>query len=328
MTSRRLAKCDARNPGSLSCKMTRKVHKERVLLLGWGRAILLQLAHPLVAAGVAEHSSFRLSTRERLRRLHRTLHAMLQLTFGGPDAVAQVARGINAIHDRVHGHLCKEAGSFKAGTPYSAHDPTLLRWVHATLIDSHLLVYQRFVGPLTLAEQDQYCRESANAERLFGIPDGYLPRYTEDLRLYMDRMLSSGEIVVTDTSRALAREVISPSACGVTRPLVWLMRLTTLGLLPSTIRDAYGFPWDARHERVFHVSTRIIRGLIPRLPEPLRYWRDARLTFRPPENPAWLMRNNEGEGITDRRPVSPRRREAASDLWTDHARQGRSADPR
>lgn len=263
-----------------SCRMTWTVHRERVLILGWGRAILLQVAHPLVAAGVADHSSFRASGWARVRRLHRTLHAMLQLTFGGPEAVAQAAQGINAIHDRVHGHLSEPAGLFQAGTPYSAHDPSLLRWVHATLLDSHLLAYTQFISPLTPEEQDRYCRESACSERLFGIPDGYLPRSTEDLRLYMDRMLSSGEIVVTDTSRALARQVISPPAWGATRLLLWLMRLTTLGLLPSTIRDAYGFPWDTRDERTFLLTTRIIRGLIPHLPEPLRYWREARLALR------------------------------------------------
>src|SRR5689334_10339201 len=37
----------------------RRVHSEGVVLLGGGRALLMQVAHPRVAAGVAEHSSFR-----------------------------------------------------------------------------------------------------------------------------------------------------------------------------------------------------------------------------------------------------------------------------
>ncbi len=103
---------------------------------------------------------------------------MPQLTFGGAEAVAQAAQGINSIHERVHGHLREPAGPFPAGTPYSARDPALLRWVHATLLDSHLLTYTQFVAPLTLEERDRYCQESACSERLFGIPDGYLPRST------------------------------------------------------------------------------------------------------------------------------------------------------
>ena len=48
-----------------------RINGERLVVLGWGIAILLQVAHPLVAAGVAEHSSF---TRHRFSRLGR-LHA-------------------------------------------------------------------------------------------------------------------------------------------------------------------------------------------------------------------------------------------------------------
>jgi len=62
-----------------------RIHRERVLLAGWGRAILLQLAHPTVARGVAEHSGFTAERWGRLRRLHRTLSAMLALTFGSEE---------------------------------------------------------------------------------------------------------------------------------------------------------------------------------------------------------------------------------------------------
>src|SRR5262249_44359694 len=126
-----------------------KLHREVVLLGGWGRAILLQVAHPLVARGVAEHTSFTNGRGEAFRRLQRTLHAMLALTFGSPEEAESVAKIINGIHDRVHGTLPVAAGSFPAGARYSAHDPALLAWVHATLVDSFLLTYELFVGPLT-----------------------------------------------------------------------------------------------------------------------------------------------------------------------------------
>ncbi len=96
------------------------------------------------------------------------------------------------------------------------------------------------------------------------------------LRAYLDGMLSNGEIAVTDTARTLAREIVSPPTFGVGRPLVWLMRLTTLGLLPPSVREAFGFPWGPRDERALRRATRLIRALVPRLPTLLRSWPDAR----------------------------------------------------
>src|SRR5918996_636020 len=111
---------DAR-PGARTIAWT--LQREVVLLCAWGPAILLQLAHPLVACGVADHSVFRAERWGRTRRFHRTLEAMLRLSFGTErEASLGVAR-VNAIHDRVHGELDEPAGVFPAGTAYSAHDP-------------------------------------------------------------------------------------------------------------------------------------------------------------------------------------------------------------
>lgn len=257
-----------------------RLHREVVLLLGWGRALLLQLAHPLVASGVADHSSFRTGRWGRLSRLHRTLDAMLTLTFGTEEEVAGVARGINAIHDRVHGRLREGTGAFASGTPYSAHDPALLQWVHATLVDSHLLAYELFVGPLTAEEKDRYCAETCSVEALLGIPEGRLPRSVAELRGYLDGMLASGEIAVTGTARALAREIVSPAVPWPARPLFAAMRLPTVGLLPPAIREAYGFPWGARRARALRLWARVMRALLPWVPSLLRYWPRARAGAR------------------------------------------------
>ncbi len=261
---------------SVACR----IHSERILLLGWGRAILLQFAHPLVAAGVAEHSSFRTKAWGRLHRLRRTVDAMLRLTFGTPEEAAKVGGAINTIHDRVQGRLRQAAGPFPAGTPYSAQDPALLCWVHATLLDSHLLTYEDFIAPLTLAERDAYCAESMQRAHLLGIPPDDLPATTADLRTYMEGMLSSGQIVVTETARDLAREIVHPPTLGLARPLVWVMRLATIGLLPPAIREAYGFPWDSHHERSLQRVMCTIRSLLPYTPARLRYWRVARAALR------------------------------------------------
>ncbi|HXJ77829.1 MAG TPA: oxygenase MpaB family protein [Candidatus Methylomirabilis sp.] len=253
-----------------------KLHREIVLLGGWGRAILLQVAHPLVARGVADHTSFRNGRGEAFRRLQRTLQAMLTLTFGAPEEAEGVARIINGIHDRVHGTLSLSVGRFPAGTRYSAHDPALLSWVHATLLDSFLLTYDLFVGPLTAVERDRYCEESCGIESRLGIPPGTLPRSTAQLREYLDDKLSSGEVTVTDTARRLASDILNPPGFVVARPLLALARLPTIGLLPPAVRAGYGLSWSPRDDRALRAVAAVSRRLLPLLPDVLRYWPAAR----------------------------------------------------
>jgi uncharacterized protein (DUF2236 family) len=108
------------------------VHRELALLLGAGRALLLQLAHPLIAAGVQEHSDF---SRDPLGRLARTLEPMYALIFGTPAASASAAAQMRRAHAPVRGVLREATGAYPAGTVYDAADP-LLPVVHATLIDT------------------------------------------------------------------------------------------------------------------------------------------------------------------------------------------------
>src|SRR5262249_19351020 len=204
------------------------IHRETVLLLGWGRAILMQFAHPLVAAGVAEHSGFRAEAFGGWRRLHRTLGAMLALTFGDRERAQRAADAINAIHERVHGRLPPGVGAFAAGTPYFAGDPALLAWVHATLVDSFLLVHDRYVRPLSAAERDAYCAESADVETVLRIGTGVLPRSASALEAYVAARLASGEIHVGDAARALARGRLHPPMSWPAWPRLALLRPTTI----------------------------------------------------------------------------------------------------
>lgn len=256
------------------------IHREVVLLLGWGRAILMQFAHPLVARGVAEHSAFRAEAFGGWRRLYRTLGSMLALTFGAPEDARRAADRINAIHDRIGGALTEPAGAFPAGTRYSAHDPALLRWVHATLVDSFLLTYALYVRPLSPAERDEYCAASAGIETLLGMPEGWLPRSEAAVGAYVTAMLAGGEIAVTETARELARDVLWPPRSALAWPALAAGRLATIGLLPAVLREAYGFPWDRRRALAFRACTAVIRGALPLTPPALRHWPAARAAMR------------------------------------------------
>ena len=253
-------------PGADS--ITWKINREMIVVAGWGRAILMQLAHPSIAAGVHDHSAFRSCPFSKLRRVRSTVRAMLSLTFGDAAHVVETAAGINTIHDRVWGQVGQNT--------YSAHDPELQRWVHATLLDSIPLIYERLVGPLTLRERDRYYSEASIMEPLLGMPAGWLPRDSAQLDAYMREMLSSGRLVVTDTSRTLARAVLYPRVRYAVWPVFRAVQLLTIGSLPPAIRDAYGFEWRPRDERALARWTTGLRVSLRMLPPAARQWRMAR----------------------------------------------------
>ena len=253
-----------------------RVNAERLVLLGWSRAILLQLAHPLVAAGVADHSSFRAGGLAAARRLHLTVRAMLALTFGDPQERTAALDGILAIHRRVHGHLAAPAGRFPAGTPYSAEDPDLVVWVHATLLESIPTIYARVVRPLTTAERDAYCAEAAPIAVDLGARVHEVPRSWRALETYMGKMRDDGSIAVSAQARELAAAVLAPPLAPLVAPAAWLNRLVTIGLLPSEVREQYGFQWTAANERTLARACGTIRGLRRAAPRALAWWPAAR----------------------------------------------------
>ena len=247
--------------------VTWKVNREIAVVAGWGRAILLQLAHPSVAAGVHHHSSFRGSLHASFRRLQSTVGAMLAIAFGDTQQMVDAAAGINAIHDRVRGPV-QEGGRGQ----YSAHDPGLQRWVHATLLDSIPRTYELLVGPLTDREHDRYCTESAIMEPLLGMPEGWLPRHSGQLDAYMREMLDGGQLTVTETSRALARAVLYPPRWWMAWPAFRAMQLLTIGTLPPSIREAYGFEWRERDARALSRWMTVIRTTLRVVPSFVREW--------------------------------------------------------
>ncbi len=250
-------------PGSISWQINREV----IAVAGWGRAIMLQLAHPAVAAGVHQHTSFRGSLWSGFKRLHSTVGAMLAITFGDTDQMIDAAAGINAIHDRVRGRI-DDSGT----ESYSAHDPELQRWVHATLMESIPLIYGLLVRPLTRAERDRYCTESAIMEPLLGMPSGWLPRDSSSLDRYINDTLASGPLAVTDTSRKLARALLYPPYWRLAWPAFRPMQLLTIGTLPRSIREAYGFSWRDRDARALARWTRALRTILRVLPPFARSW--------------------------------------------------------
>lgn len=248
-----------------------RVDREMALLLGGGRALLMQLAHPKIAAGVAQASRFQ---EDPLGRLARTMTTMWSIVFddaAGSDAALRRVRG---LHRRVRGFI-GEGEPLPDRTGFAALDPELLFWVHATLVDSALVTYDRFVKPLSPSERAQYYVETRTLAAAFGLAESDIPASLQGFNAYLARMLSDGTIAVGPRATALARDILHPRV-PVLRPAGPLFRFLTAGMLSADLRTAYGFSWSPAKEAALKLAGRVAQVVIPAIPGPLRVAPNAR----------------------------------------------------
>lgn len=250
-------------PGSISWRIDR----ELVVLAGGSCALLMQAAHPSVAAGVAQHSDY---ATDPFGRLFRTLTSTFSVVFGTLAEVDATIRRVNAIHAAVRGQRAD-------GAAYSALDPEALLWVHATLVDTALRVYARFVAPLSAADAQRYHEESARVAVALGVPE--VPTGLDELRSWMDAMIASGSVRVTPEARVIARTVLYPTRFPPR--LAWdAAHLVSIATLGPELRDQYGIPWSAARERGMHRLAAASRRVLPWVPSPLRHAPQARAAAR------------------------------------------------
>ncbi|HEX7842692.1 MAG TPA: oxygenase MpaB family protein, partial [Kofleriaceae bacterium] len=170
------------------------------VFLGGGRAALLQLAHPMVAYAIAQHSHTRADVAGRFRRTFRQVFAMV---FGDLEDAFAAARRVHAIHSGIHGTIPEAVGGWPAGAPYHANDADALRWVHATLVDTTLAVREQLDAPLPEPLKDGYVVEMNRFAQLFGIPEALQPRSHREHAAYMRAMLASDRLAVAPCARDL-----------------------------------------------------------------------------------------------------------------------------
>jgi uncharacterized protein (DUF2236 family) len=278
-----------------------RISRESVMLIGGRATVLLQLAHPLIAAGVAHHSDYRSDPYSRLRR---TLDTMYTIVFESEDDAREAAAKVTFIHSHVQGVA-------DDGRSYSALDPHLQLWVHATLIEGSLKVYERFVAPLSPAELARYYEETKVVGELFGIPRSSIPQSYEDLKEWMRELIDIGEVQVTDLARALAEPIVRPLRI-VPRSISSRSALITPSLLPPPIRNGYGLRLSTPKAALVAVGTRASRLVTPRLPgglrvHPVGYGSDVSHLYLPRVRPSDAARSYFG-GILrapSKRIVSP-----------------------
>jgi uncharacterized protein (DUF2236 family) len=283
--------------------MTWQVDREAAVFLAAGRALLLQLAHPWVAAAIAQRSR---TLRDPIGRFHRTFSLIFTLVFGTADQAIAAARRLHRRHAEISGMLTESAGPFAAGSTYCANDVAALRWVYATLADSALVAYQLVNPPLPTEDRERYYRETRLFAALFGIPQDALPQSWQSFAGYFDGMIGSEVLAVSDTARHVAPQLFSGAGTRWRAPL-WY-RAVTAGLLPPRLRAEFEMPYGPRERRSAERALTAIRSLHPWMPASLRYVAPyhearARLAGRPRPGTAtrllnrfWIGQNSMTEG--------------------------------
>lgn len=263
------------------------------VFLGGGRAALLQLAHPMVAHAVDEHSRTRADVVGRFQRTFRNVFAMV---FGDLDDAFVAARRVHAIHAHIHGTIPRTIGTWQAGTPYHANDADALRWVHATLVDTTIAVRERLDGALPTALKDTYIVEMNRFAALFGIPRDRLPSSWLAHETYMQRMLGSDVLAVAPCAKDMATFLVGRGGNATQPQLGRVAEAITATMLPRHLANAFGYQRTRLSAAAVQIALAASAPIYRRLPRaavaiPAYSVATRRLAGRPPSRlSAWTER--------------------------------------
>jgi uncharacterized protein (DUF2236 family) len=243
-----------------------RVNREAVVFFGAGRALLLQLAHPWVAAAIAEHSN---AAADPIGRFHRTFGVVYPMVFGSLEQALAASRRLHRRHDSITGAIPQAAGPFARGSRYCANDIAALRWVFATLIDTALWAHDLVLAPLGRAERERYYSESRLFAALFGLAAADLPADWQAFADYRAAMVRSEALTVSAAARDIGRRLLFGKV-GLLPVPRWYRAVTAV-MLPRQLRDGFGLPFDASERQRAARALDRIRALYPLIPARLRY---------------------------------------------------------
>ncbi len=250
------------------------------LMGGSGYALMLQVAHPVVGAGVSEHSNFRA---DPWGRLLRTLDFTTSMVYGGPVLALETGRRVREMHKQIKGELPN-------GERYHSLEPEPYAWVHATLADAIVRAHARFVRPISGPELETFWAEWKRLGRFLGVRDRDLPERWGEFGEYFDWMVRERlehTDSVTDVLESLAKPP-PPKVRGIS-PALWRAirlpaahggRLGTVGLMPANVRRKLGLPWTRAQQLEFRAVGAASRGSAPLLPASVKTFGPSYLRWR------------------------------------------------
>lgn len=207
--------------------------------LGAGRALALQIAHPWITAGIDEHS---ITREDPLKRGRLTFKYILTMIYGNREQALQAARDVRRIHEAVKGRLPYDAGVFVNGSEYRANEEQAMIWVHATLWETLMLMYEQSIGPVSKADKEKYYQETKLFAYLFGIREEALPETWDDFLAYCEEMRTNGTLVVTPASKELQEFLYGVKGVGI---FLWgpmqVMKVVTAANMPQDLNEGFGF---------------------------------------------------------------------------------------
>jgi len=206
-----------------------RLHKEPGLLIGGLRALMYQALHPLAIAAVEQHSDYK---KDVWGRFNRTSNYVMTTVFGSTEDAHRLGRRVRAIHKPI------QRVDRVTGLPYSADAPVLLLWIHTTLVESFLLAYDRFVGPLSVAARDGYVAEMVRQAELVGLEPTQVPAtFAANYRFIASQQ---SMLQLTRTAEEALDTVLNPPLPPHRRPGWWVLGQSAVSLLPDHALELYG----------------------------------------------------------------------------------------
>jgi len=240
-----------------------KINRESALFLGAGRAALLQLAHPWVAAALDQHSSL---LAKPIARFHNTFRVVFTMIFGTSEQAFAAARSLYQMHTNITGEVPEAVAGYDMGSRYEALQVPALKWVYATLIQSAVIAYECVLPPLSSEERARYYAESKVLAGLFGLPASALPEDWRGFEAYVAKMFASDALGVSEKGRYMAQRIMAGSGSWIHVPR-WYRALTA-EWLPPRFREEFGFTFEPRTTDRAH---RWLPRAYAKLPETLRF---------------------------------------------------------
>jgi uncharacterized protein (DUF2236 family) len=212
------------------------------MLVGGICALMLQMLHPRVLAGVWDHSNFR---EDMLGRLRRTGQFVSGTTFGS-------THDANWLIDKVRGIHAQISGTAPDGSHYKADDPELLTWVHVAEVSSFMAAHLRYLNPdLSLDEQDRYYAETALVAERLGARD--VPRSAQAIADYLEQM--RGQLLCDERTLEVLHVLRhAPAPSRMARPMGKLMMQAGIELLPEWASAMFGIGFSAFRRRMIRTG--------------------------------------------------------------------------